>query len=193
MPRSVKFCVTSVFLPQACTDWEASPYRPPKTWMLVLVQNIFKPRGFVLLLNASRIVIKVSWGNKSDSNIISKVYWPWCCSVLLPQWLWVVALPITQSMQVLKCAGVRTQPCLTPEFTGKKLDRNTPHFTALLVTIYRLAITQRILVGILLVLKIFSRVLRDVPSRVPSWGRYKLQAFQDEVYNGALQWFEVPR
>lgn len=36
-------------------------------------------------------------------------------------------VPNTQSTQVLKSDGARTQPCPTPEFTGKKLD--TSHTT----------------------------------------------------------------
>ena len=57
-------------------------------------------------------------------------------------------------MQVLKSVGARIQPCLTPELTGKKLNSPPPHFTALSVPVYRLAISPIILVGIPLSLRI---------------------------------------
>ncbi|XP_069989427.1 uncharacterized protein [Penaeus vannamei] len=54
-------------------------------------------------------------------------------------------LGLIQTMRVMKSVVARTQPCLTPELTGKKLHR---HFTALSVPVYRFAISPIILVGI---------------------------------------------
>lgn len=120
---------------QACKDWTGSPNRPSKSWILVLVQQISRPRSFTSLLNAPRAASRDS--RDSDRTATSSAMSSWYCS-LAPQWLWRVALSLSNPC-MLKSVGARKQPCLTSKLTGK-FDKPQPHFTALSPSVYRLSI-----------------------------------------------------